>query len=87
MSRYRLIEAEKAEHSVVRLCRLLGVSPSGYYAWRRRPPSARARADVAMTATIREVHAASRATYGAPRVQPSSGTSTASGVAGSGSPG
>ena len=68
MRRYRLIEAEKAEHSVVRLCRLLGVSPSGYYAWRRRPPSARARADVAMPATIREVHAASRATYGAPRV-------------------
>ena len=68
MSRYRLIEADKAEHSVVRLCRLLGVWPSGYYAWRRRPPSARARADVAMTATIREVHAASRATYGAPRV-------------------
>jgi putative transposase len=68
VSRYRLIEAEKAEHSVVRLCRLLGVSPSGYYAWRQRPPSARARADVAMTATIREVHAASRATYGAPRV-------------------
>jgi putative transposase len=68
VSRFRLIEAEKAEHSVVRLCRLLGVSPSGYYAWRRRPPSARAWADAALVATIREVHAASRGTYGAPRV-------------------
>ena len=69
MSRFRLIEAEKAGHSVVRLCRLLGVSPSGYYAWRKRPPSARAVADAALAATIREVHAASRGTYGAPRVQ------------------
>ena len=68
MSRFRLIEAEKAEHSVVRLCRLLGVSPSGYYAWRTRPPSARAEADAALTGTIREVHVASRGTYGAPRV-------------------
>ena len=68
MSRYRLIEAEKAKHSVVRMCRLLGVSPSGYYAWRKRPPSARAVADAALAATIREVHAGSRGTYGAPRV-------------------
>lgn len=68
MSRFRLIEAEKAGHSVVRLCRLLGVSPSGYYAWRKRPPSARARADAALTTTIRAIHAGSRGTYGAPRV-------------------
>ena len=68
MSRFRLIEAEKAGHSVVRMCRLLGVSPSGYYAWRKRPPSARARADAALTTTIRAIHAGSRGTYGAPRV-------------------
>ncbi len=68
MSRYRLIEAEKAEHSVVRMCRLLGVSTSGYYAWRKRPTSSRAQADSALTGTIRVIHAASRATYGAPRV-------------------
>ncbi len=69
MSRYRFIAAEKATHSVVQLCRLLGVSASGYYAWRKRGPSARAQADARLTATIREIHAASRATYGAPRVQ------------------
>ena len=68
MSRFRLIEAERAGRSVVRLCRLLGVSPSGYYAWRKRPPSARARADAALTTTIRASHADSRGTYGAPRV-------------------
>ncbi len=65
MSRFRLIEAEKAGHSVVRLCRLLGVSPSGYYAWRKRPPSARAQADASLVTTIRAVHAASRGTNGA----------------------
>jgi putative transposase len=68
VSRFRLIEAEKAGRSVVRLCRLLGVSPSGYFAWRKRPPSARARADADPTATIRAIHTGSRGTYGAPRV-------------------
>jgi putative transposase len=68
VSRYRLIEAEKAEHSVVRLCRLLGVSPSGYYAWKKRPPAPRTRANEALTAEIRAIHAGSRGTYGAPRV-------------------
>jgi putative transposase len=68
VSRFRLIEAEKAGHSVVRMCRLLGVSPSGYYAWRKRPASARARADADLTATIRAIHTGSRGTYGAPRV-------------------
>ena len=50
------------------MCRRLGVSPSGYYAWLTRPPAARAVADAALTATIHQVHAASRGTYGAPRV-------------------
>ena len=50
------------------LCRLLGVSRSGYYAWRTRPPSARARANQELTRHIREVHEQSRGTYGAPRI-------------------
>ena len=68
MSRFRFIEAEKEHHPVARLCRVLGVSPSGFYAWRRRPPAPRTRANEALTAEIREVHARSRGTYGAPRV-------------------
>jgi putative transposase len=52
----------------VRLCRVLGVSPSGYYAWRRRGPSQRAQADLALTVRIRAIHQASRQTYGAPPI-------------------
>jgi len=68
VSAYRLIAAEEANHPISRLCRVLGVSRSGFYAWRSRPPSARAAADAALTETIRRVHAGSRGTYGAPRV-------------------
>lgn len=50
------------------MCRLLGVSPSGYYAWRDREPSKRALADASLTQTIAEIHAWSRGTYGAPRI-------------------
>ena len=50
------------------MCRVLGVSPSGYWAWTKRPPSARSRSDEALIATIRQVHADSRGTYGVPRI-------------------
>jgi putative transposase len=50
------------------MCRLLGVSPSGYYAWRHRPEAARRGADAALGEQIRLVHERSRGTYGAPRV-------------------
>ncbi|MBX6351184.1 MAG: IS3 family transposase [Clostridia bacterium] len=65
---FRFVERKKAHHAVVTLCRVLGVSPSGYYAWRKRGLSARARADWALMVRIRAIHAASRGTYGAPRV-------------------
>ncbi len=68
MSAFELIEAEKANHSVPMLCRLLGVSRSGYYAWRNRPPSERARFDAVLLEKIETIHRNSRATYGAPRV-------------------
>ena len=68
MSCYRLIEAEKATHSVPMLCKLLGVSRSGYYAWRIRPPSERAHFDAVLSEKIEAIHRNSRATYGAPRV-------------------
>ena len=69
MSCYGLIEAEKATHSVPTLCRMLGVSRSGYYAWRSRPPSERARFDAVLSEKIEKIHRNSRATYGASRVQ------------------
>lgn len=50
------------------MCRLLGVSPAGYYAWRDRPPSARSRSDAALLQRIRTIHASSYGTYGAPRI-------------------
>ena len=59
---------EKAHHPIKMLCRLLGVSRSGYYAWRSRPLSARAIGDAQLTDQIRLIHVLSRKTYGAPRI-------------------
>ena len=50
------------------MCRVLEVSTSGYYKWRSRIPSKRDRDDEMFTEKIRQVHAASRGTYGAPRI-------------------
>jgi putative transposase len=66
---FRFVEANKAEFPVAFMCARLGVSPSGFYAWRRRPPSARATADAALSGTIAAIHRASRGTDGAPRVR------------------
>jgi putative transposase len=68
VSCYRLIEVERAHHAVSRLCRVLGVARAGYYAWASRPPSARTPADETLSEQIRDIHASSRGTYGAPRV-------------------
>jgi putative transposase len=68
VSRFRFIAREEAHHPVALSCRVLGVSRAGYYAWRGRPPSARARADGELTAAIRAIFATSRGTYGSPRV-------------------
>ena len=68
MTVFRFVERERANHPVATMCRVLEVSPSGYWAWSRRPPSMRARADVGLTDTIRTIHEDSRGTYGMPRV-------------------
>jgi putative transposase len=68
VSCFRLIEAETAQHPVSLLCRVLGVSRAGFYAWRRRPPSPRARRDRELTRRIVTIHCDSFGTYGRPRV-------------------
>lgn len=66
--RFSFIAAEKAHYPVEVLCRVLGVSRSGYYAWRKRRPSPRIQADEQLVERIAHVHQGSRATYGSPRV-------------------
>ena len=66
--RFAFIAAEKAEHSVTILCRCLRVTRSGYYAWQRRPPSARAQRDAVLRTKLHAFHAASRQRYGRPRL-------------------
>jgi putative transposase len=68
VTRFRFVEQEKASYPVRILCAALGVSPSGYYAWRSRGPSARARSDADLAEAIRRSHARSRGTYGVPRI-------------------
>jgi putative transposase len=62
------MSANQAAFPIATMARVLGVSKAGYYAWLRRPPSARAVADAALVERIRAVHAGSREAYGAPRV-------------------
>lgn len=68
MSRYRYIVAEKAGYPVRLLCRVLEVSASGFYAWWRRGPSDRERADWVLLGWLRAIHGRSRGTYGVPRM-------------------
>jgi putative transposase len=65
---FRFIAARKAEHSIKTMCRVLGVSRSGFHAWENRPPSARRLEDDRLLERIREIHAANREVYGSPRV-------------------
>ena len=65
---FGFVKANQASHSVRRMCGLLGVSPSGYYAWLIRSPSARQRTDRALRDRIVDIHVRSRGTYGAPRI-------------------
>ena len=66
--KFRLVEAERAEHSVSLLCGVLGVTRAGFYAWRSREPSKRELRDRELERVIGQVFRDSRETYGAPRV-------------------
>jgi putative transposase len=68
VSAFRLIEAERTSFSVPLMCRMLGVSTSGYYGWRDREPSTRSGENAALTEKIREIQRYSRGIYGSPRV-------------------
>ena len=63
------MSANQARFRIATMARVLGVSPSGYYAWRRRGASVRAQADADLTVRVSAIHAHSRGTYGAPRIQ------------------
>lgn len=69
--KFAQVQAEKAQESsvsVAGMCRLLGVSRAGYYAWCRRKESARAQSSRELTVHIAAIHEESRRTYGSPRV-------------------
>lgn len=66
--KYACIARHRGEFPVRLMCRVLAVSPAGFYAAQRRPPSARAQRDQALRLQVRAAHAKSRRRYGAPRV-------------------
>src|SRR4051812_13961047 len=66
--RFQLIDRAKEEFPVQRLCQVLDVSPSGYFAWRSRPASPRQREDLVLLAHIRSAFSLSNETYGSPRM-------------------
>ena len=66
--RFGLIDGAKAEFPVHRLCRVLGVSQSGYFAWRGRLVCRRQRDDMVLLAHVRSAFALSNGTYGSPRM-------------------
>jgi helix-turn-helix protein/transposase len=66
--RFGLIDRAKAEFPIHRLCRVLGVSQSGYFAWKGRPACRRQRDDMVLLAHVRSAFALSNGTYGSPRM-------------------
>ena len=66
--KFGFVDEHRGAWPVRMMCRVLGLSASGYYAWRVRPESQRAAANRALTEDIRLIHAESFGTYGSPRV-------------------
>jgi transposase InsO family protein len=67
--KYQFIADHREEFEITVMCRVLAVSRSGYYAWRKRPTSARKMADQELSQQIKQIHQQSRQTYGSPRIQ------------------
>jgi len=68
VSVFGFIEAEKANYPISLMCRMLGVSRSGFHAWQHRPPSQRELSDAWLLERIRRIHSENRGVYGAPRI-------------------
>jgi transposase InsO family protein len=66
--RFRFIEDRRADYPVRVMCRVLEVSPAGYYAWRSRPESPRSVANRELVEGIRRAHRDSHGRYGSPRI-------------------
>lgn len=62
------MKAHQEDYSISRMCKVLKLGRSGYYAWRKRKPSARKQSNQALTEEIKRVYLRSRRTYGSPRV-------------------
>jgi hypothetical protein len=67
----RFVAEQRHVYGVKGLCRVLGISRSGFYAWLGRSPSARSVSDTELAGMIVEIHQRSRCTYGAPGCMPS----------------
>lgn len=67
--KYDVIEQMRHHYPVPPMCRLLGVSVSGYYAWRKRPLSLRAQQELQLEAQVRAAHERTRQTFGPERLQ------------------
>jgi putative transposase len=66
--RFEFIDNQRENYAVTLMCQVLAVSPSGYYAWRKRPASQRKMADTQLLTKIEELFVQSRGTYGSPRI-------------------
>ena len=67
--KFAFIDEEKACWPIETLCDVLGVSRSGYYAWKERPPASRTTADACLLVEIKAAYAVGRGGYGSPRIQ------------------
>lgn len=66
--KYQFVRDHRHQYPVQRMCRMLDVSPSAYYAWRARPESRRVREDRRLLVEIKAIHQAKRGVYGSPRI-------------------
>lgn len=66
--KYTFIATHQKEFPIIRLCQVLGVSESGYYAWHKREPSQRQREDELLGKLIEDAYQTNRQVYGSPRL-------------------